>query len=738
MTIGILTEKPSASKNFAAALGGMQGNFKGEDFVITAARGHLYEFADPAAMVAPALASQYKSWEIEHLPWSPTDFTWKRVMKQGAQATVAAIKAALSGCDEIVIATDVDPSGEGDLIFWAIIDELKLHGKKFSRMEFTDEAAVSLQKAFAARRPVQSMQSEGAFLMADFRTKFDLLSMQWTRIATKSAGQRAVLRQGRLKSAMVKLVGDQLAAHNNYKKVPFYENRFKDENNVLYSNPEEPSFPDKKDVPNKYTTSPVILDSKTAKRQAPPRLLDLAGLSSILSTKGVKAALVLSTYQKMYEDQVVSYPRTEDKTITDEQFNELLPHIDQIAAVVGADTKLLTQRTPRKTHVKNTGAHGANRPGPKVPASLDALKAKYGTIAALIYETLGRNYLAMLAEDYLYERQEGHLEKYPEFKGAANVPKSLGYKAVFDGDDVEEKDEDESASGLGTSADPFVHEGFPKRPAHPSMKWLMKQLEKRDVGTGATRTSTYADVTSDKAKFPLLSETRGKITMSEFGEMGFLLLPGTHIGDLGLTEYVQSEMKEVAAGRKTADAALKIVAEWVANDINAMQANAVTMKKQLGVTEIVAKEKAEGTWAANGEQVSFNRVWGTNPEWPGHRFTDDECAKLLSGAVISFDAISSKKNPYTAVGALEQAEFKGKIFHGFKLDFDKKDPTASSVPKALCGHTFTADERKRLEAGEKVYIDGFKSSKSKKDFAATCYVGVKQGEKRESVIFDFG
>lgn len=308
MTIGILTEKPSASKNFAAALGGMKGNYKGEDFVITAARGHLYEFADPAAMVAPALEVQYKSWEMENLPWSPDDFTWKRVMKQGAQATIKDIKTALSGCDEIVIATDVDPSGEGDLIFWAIIDELKLHGKKFSRMEFTDEAAVSLQKAFSARRPVKSMQSEGAFLMADFRTKFDLLSMQWTRIATKSAGQRAVLRQGRLKSAMVKLVGDQLKAHNDYQKIPFYENRFKDENGVVYSNAEEPSFADAKDVPNKYSTSPVILDSRSDKRQAPPRLLDLAGLSSLLSTKGVKAALVLSTYQKMYEDQVVSYP----------------------------------------------------------------------------------------------------------------------------------------------------------------------------------------------------------------------------------------------------------------------------------------------------------------------------------------------------------------------------------------------------------------------------------------------
>lgn len=737
MTIGILTEKPSASKHFATALGGMKGAYKGEDYVITAARGHLYEFADPSLMVAADLVTKYKSWELEYLPWSPADITWKRVMKQGAQATIKDIKTALSGCDEIVIATDVDPSGEGDLIFWAIVDELKLHGKKFSRMEFTDESAVSLQKSFSNRRAVKSMQTEGAFLMADFRTKFDLLSMQWTRIATKSAGQRAVLRQGRLKSAMVKLVGDQLKAYNEYKKVPFFENRFKDENGAIYINADEPTFVDKADVPNQYSTSSVILDVRSNKRQAPPKLLDLAGLSSLLSTKGVKAAMVLSTYQKMYDDQVVSYPRTEDKTITTEQFKELLPHIDNIAAVVGADVKLLTQRTPRKTHVKDSGAHGANRPGPKVPMSLDALKTKYGTVAPLIYEALARNYLAMLAEDYVFERQEGHLEKYPEFKGAANVPKSQGYKAVFNADDSDDEDADESTTGLGTNAEPFVHEGVNKRPEHPSMKWLMKQLAKRDVGTGATRTSTYADVTNDKAKFPLLSEKRGKITMSEYGDMGYLLLPGTHIGDLSVTEYVQAEMKAVAAGTKTADEALKIVAQWVTNDIRTMQTNAVTMRQELGVTEIKTKEKFEGVWTKNGEHVSFNRQWGTNPHWDGHRFSDDECQRLLAGAVVSFDATSKSNSPYTAKGTLEEGEFNDRKFVGFKMDFTKHDPTASPVPKVLCGHTFSADERKRLESGDKVFVDGLKSRKGN-TFGATLYVGVKDGEKTESLIFDFG
>lgn len=68
--VGILTEKPSAARNFAAALGGMSGTFDGTDYVIVNARGHLLELKDPATMVPAPLAEQYKSWDLEHLPWT--------------------------------------------------------------------------------------------------------------------------------------------------------------------------------------------------------------------------------------------------------------------------------------------------------------------------------------------------------------------------------------------------------------------------------------------------------------------------------------------------------------------------------------------------------------------------------------------------------------------------------------------------------------------------------------------
>ena len=730
MTVAILAEKPSAARKMAGALGGMTGTYQGTPYQIVSARGHLYELAQPEEQVIgadAALRTRLKSWKLEDLPWDVSRFAWKQVPVRGAAEMLRDIKAAFSAADEICIATDSDPSGEGGLIAVNIIKGLGFAGKRISRMYFLDEAHASLQKAFVARVHIPDVERFDEYMMSSFRNAWDFTSMQFTRVATASAAQSGVLRQGRLKSAMVLLVGDQLKAHHDYVKTSMFQNRFRDENGVLYTNPDEPRFATQAEVPQRYSSSAVVLDSKTVKHTSPPRLLDLAALSARLSSKGFSADVVLSTYQKMYEAQVVSYPRTEDKTITTEQFKELLPLVDKIAAVVSVDPSILTQRNPRRTHVKDSGAHGANRPGPKVPASLEELEPKYGKVAPHIYTELARSYLAMLAEDYAYEAQEGHVKDWPEFKGRAAVPRRQGWKDVFStGDD---DDADDNAKGLGTKADPTIHEIIPPRPEHPTMKWLMKQLEKRDVGTGATRTSTYAEVTSAqsaKNRYPLLAEKRGRITMTEFGEMSYRILPDTRIGDLGLTERVFATMKEIAAGTTTMDAELAHVADWVRDDIDTMQRNAAVMRKELGLSEQKqTKEKFEGFAQHLGRHVRFSR------EWSGVRFTDAQCQALLEGKTIEFQAISKAGKPYDAKGDLQEQTFTAE--GGRKVDFIGFKPDFSGLPKAFCGHTFSAEERSKLEAGEGVFVTGM-VGKSGKPFDAT----VRFDKKTDKINLDFG
>lgn len=701
--IVVLAEKPSQARNFAKALGGMTGSYNGENYKIVAARGHLYEFSSPEEQVPVALKAQYYSWDIKNLPWDEKQFAWKREKKKDTAATIRDIKTAAKSADEFVVATDNDPTGEGQLLAFEIIMENNIKAKKFSRMWFDDEAPASIQKAFKTRTPIPDLYKDPDYVKAQYRSQWDFLSMQFTRIATKLGDGRSVLRQGRLKSAMVLLIGDQLNAVNGYKKIPFYTNKFKDENGNIFTSPDEPMYKTKAEVPQNYSSSQIVVDSKTKKSSAPRKLIDLAGLSAQLAAKGVKAKTVLQTYQKMYEAQIVSYPRTEDKCITPEQFNDLLPKIDKIARLVDVDPAILTHRTPRSTHVKTGMAHGANRPGSNVPASLSDLD-KYGTGAKDIYVILAKSYLTMLAEDYVYEQQKGHVKDYPKFVGTANVPLSQGWHQVsYDVDD----DADVSSSALGTKADPFVHEGFPPKPQTPSMKWLMKQLEKHDVGTGATRTSIYAEVTNDRAKYPLLVEKRGKLSMSDYGQMSYMLLPGTHIGDLAMTETLMKEMKDISQGKADPAACLAKVKQLVKDDIKTMEANGEIMRKELGkimaTGKFEKKEKYEGTW--NGKSVKFTRTWG------GHRFTDEECEALCNGDEIEVFGLKSKAGKeYGVTGKLSEQSYNGHKFVGFERTGFANKP---GVPNSWCKHEFTAEEKIQLEAGTAVHIEGAISKKGK-------------------------
>lgn len=144
-----------------------------------------------------------------------------------------------------------------------------------------------------------------------------------------------------------------------------------------------------------------------------------------------------------------------------------------------------------------------------------------------------------------------------------------------------------------------------------------------------------------------------------------------------------------------------------------------------------AKEKASGTW--NGKEIRFSRVWR------GHRFSDSEVSQLLQGLEIEIHGLKAKSgNEYGVKGKLSSQTFVNDEgdeipFVGFEQSgFVNKE----GVPKALAGHTFPDEEREKLEAGEKVFIEGFTSKKGSK-FDAWCSYGVRDGEDRKSIIFDF-
>ena len=736
-TIAILNEKPSQARNIAKNFGasGFRTTRNGDTIIIVHALGHLYQYdtKDITKMVPSNKSDKYKSWDLKNLPWVANDFDWdKLVPRSDVKDVLKNLKSVFSQCDEICIMTDVDPTGEGQVLGWEPIDKLGFSHKKITRAYFSDETDKSQTlKAFDNRVALKPMKQDPEWKMGAFRQRWDFMSMQFSRITRNLGDGRTNLPQGRLKSAIIRIIGDRLAEIKAYKKVPSYQVKFKDANGNVFTKTDAEQYPKSGDVPIKdFKTGTVQIVGAQLKKTTP---------------KGYKTDEVLATYQKMYQSGLVTYPRTEDKFVTPDQFNQMLPFIDKIAGLVGVNPKELTHRAPRKTHVKDGGVHGANRPGKNVPNSLQDL-SQFGPSAIDIYVLLSRNYLATLAEDYEYEQQKANLIEYPDYTSSISVPKRMGWKSIYS--DVSIDEETEDVKSFGRTADPFIHEGFPPKPAQPTMKWLMTQLakgskantgEKKEaivkrteeilkmlnehgykvetsgIGTGATQASTYSDLTkAKKAKgkivtHPMIKSVKGKLQLTTQGQMSYELLPNTYIGSLELTELVYAEMTAVKAGLLSMEKCLDEIEYFVKQDLKTMSENSEKMRKNLNIeVNDMADKKEKEVLMFDGQE------WNVSREWGGERFTDQQWEDLKAGKTIEVTRISAKtKNPYTVLGKLSKQTFNGDKgvveYVGFEnLGFVPK----KECPNAWGGHTFTADEKAKLNAGETVYVEKLKSQKT--------------------------
>ncbi|MDF7637334.1 DNA topoisomerase [Leuconostocaceae bacterium ESL0958] len=676
----ILTEKPSARRNFEKALGASKGTFAGFKYELANLRGHVMTLKEPEQQVNAALKEKYASWQLTDLPWSLDDLNWERTYitsknpktgkKESTKALLDALKKQSStGFDAIVIATDHDPSGEGELLAWEALEAIGWQGTVL-RAYFVDESEKGIKRAMHNLKVIKSKAEDADYQKGLARNKWDFASMQLTRAATTASRQQGfqfVSRQGRLKSAMIVRIYQQLQAIENYQRIPYFENRFKDNQGNIYAravskdmDPIPFRYPSQQEAVTHFhdqatTGTPVVVE-QAEKATKPPKLLDLSSLSARLAKLGYNAQEVLATYQKMYESQVVSYPRTEDKTITFEQFYDLLPLVDSIAAVVHIDADLLTHRDNRPTHVKKGGAHGANRPGPNVPESLESL-TQYGPSAPKIYELLAKNFLAMFAEDYRYHQTKAQIQEAPAFQTTINEPIAAGWKVIYQ----DEQDHSETTQQpMGTQAQLFVYEGQNAKPTAPTWSWLKAFLEKYDIGTGATRTSTYAELSN--GKYAYIIDKKGKITLSAYGQAAAQIVENTYIANPKTTKRVFEIFDQVGRFEMTADEALQSIQITVEHDLPMIVENAKQLaeKTQLPAQNNYSpKEKVSGTW--QGKEVSFNNSFA------GHTFTSEEQAQLLAGETIIFEANKKKGGTFTAQGKLAEKTYKGKRFVGFDL-----------------------------------------------------------------------
>ncbi|WP_236629306.1 MULTISPECIES: DNA topoisomerase [Lactobacillus] len=654
MKLLILNEKKSQAEKFADYLGGMSGDFEGNQYDIVYAAGHLLQLKSPNEMVDKSLVEKYSDWKnLDNFPWNATDINWQKYVSPGKEKYIKNIRNAIPGHDVIVIATDNDPSGEGDVLGWEIAEYLGWN-KAIWRIRFKGDDSANyvidaLHKPEKANLSTQDTQ--GMLVKGKSRQKFDFLTgLEESRIATNLARQEGFYNKGkaisigRLQTYITCLVDSQNKARTNYVKKPFYEVRYKDANgNVFKRNYQEGDswrfdneLSAKKDL-NDYSTDQIVIDSTEDKRKQPPKLVNLADLGKIFQSK-YTTDQITSTYQKMYDDKIVSYPRTEDNAITIDDFNELLPYADKIARVVGIDPELLTHREPRKKFIIKSEDHGANRPTKLVPKSIEEVTSKYGECGKDIYLQLAKSYLAMLAEDYVYTQIKAHLANHSEFISTINVPKEQNYKLIFDDESLKE-DKAEVTKSFSDEANPLVYQGSNTPPAKPTLTFILNNLDKWNLGTGATKMQTISKLQAigneNKKVIPQIKVTKGIFHVTGTGALVACLAKDTYLSSGKITKRLQDILNEIKDDPAKQDMVYSVAAKTIEHDKAIMIKNAPLLKQDDQVNKLAgdlkAIERFSGIFVKNNETV--------NPPitiFDGHKTNSEEQQKALAGEKITY------------------------------------------------------------------------------------------------------
>lgn len=699
----IIAEKPSAARNFKAALGGASGRFDGDEYVIVNLFGHVLAHESPEKTAYP----QYKETvggfgNLENLPWNYKWFDFDKKVPKASPGhdvgdirnLIADIKNYLTDGYIPVIACDIDAMGEGDLLAMEVLTYVGYKGKIY-REYHVDETPAGFMKALREKKDVTA-KNDG-LTTAVTRSTLDFLTQQIVRAATVTIQTKGYklprpVPAGRLQSTIMTMVGDQIKALAEYKPSSVWESRYNLDDVLILSAPDLPQFATKEswDSGNLPMQAKVKEVKVTPGRTAPPKALSLTALGKMMSPKGISSKKTIELAQKMYEDAVITYPRTEDNFVTPEQFQESLRTLDDVIRLMGMDPAVFTHRQPRKTHVKEGGSHGALRPGVKLPKDVAELDGKYGTGASAIYRAITERFLMMFLEDTEWIRHDYEtIGTDPVFKGSIRV---ITRKGVTDPDE-DANDIKATLPDLNHMAKLYAHEVKSVAPQKPTESWLLGQLIKHNVGTASTQMNTVARMIGKDDKFPMNSGKKASdaLVLTPIGTVGWQVAKGISLGTPECTRRYEEMTKDVVAGKLTQDMCYTQFTQTMKEDIESIYKMSFNFD-ELGFDKVA--EKAIGIW--NGETVKIP------VSHAGHKFTQDELDVLFSGNVLTFDGQDFNKNPIKVSIKLANMVYDGKPYVGFQdaaYFYGKFSGKEIKFKRTYMGHEFSDAECNSLLSG---------------------------------------
>lgn len=419
----VIAEKPSVAQSYAKNLSAYKredGYLEGESCIVSWCLGHLAEYAQPEEY-----DPKYEKWQFDDLPILPE--VWKLKVSKDKKKQFDVLKGLMNRSDVEYLVNGCDAGREGELIFQRVYN-LAGCRKPVKRLWISSMEDAAIQKGF------QTMKSEEEYknlcMAAVCRAQADwLIGMNGTRAYTTRYFKRLVV--GRVQTPTLAMLAERQERIEHFQKEAFYKVALTDGKlTVVSENIANEEAADLLAALCNGSTAVVTQMKKEDKKAFPPRLYDLTSLQREANRYfGYTAKRTLDMLQELYEEKLVTYPRTDSQFVTEDMKDSveelvgkmpvLLPFVDY--GQLGHGIKRVINNTKVSDH------HAILPTKEAVEKGIADLPADKKNLMMLICQQL----VQATGEEYLYEQTDITVKcQEHDFKARGKIPVQMGFKEV--------------------------------------------------------------------------------------------------------------------------------------------------------------------------------------------------------------------------------------------------------------------------------------------------------------------
>lgn len=529
----VIAEKPSVAQSYAKNLSAYKredGYLEGESCIVSWCLGHLAEYAQPEEY-----DPKYEKWQFDDLPILPE--AWKLKVSKDKKKQFEVIKTLMSRSDVEYLVNGCDAGREGELIFQRVYD-LAGCRKPVKRLWISSMEDAAIQKGF------QIMKSEEEYknlcMAAVCRAQADwLIGMNGTRAYTTRYFKRLVV--GRVQTPTLAMLAERQERIEHFQKEAFYKVALTDGKlTVVSENIANEEAADLLAALCNGSTAVVTQMKKERKKSFPPKLYDLTSLQREANRYfGYTAKRTLDMLQELYEEKLVTYPRTDSQFVTEDMKDSVEELVGKMPVLLPfVDYGQLGHGVKRVINNAKVSDHHAILPTKEaVEKEISDLPSDKKNLMMLICQQL----VQATGEEYLYEQTDITVKcQEQDFKARGKIPVQMGFKEVekafkqlcVKAEPVEGKEKETSIPAgyeegmrlFPVKADKTTHYTSPPKPFNEDTllaametagnKEFDSETEKKGLGTPATRASIIEKLVSSgyaqrKGK-QILPSTEGK------------------------------------------------------------------------------------------------------------------------------------------------------------------------------------------------------------------------------------